>query len=410
MALESKLVSFNIGTAAATTEVSVTGVGFIPKAIIFYWSGRTESVDTAGRATHRRGVGMATSATNRIAWTTTSVDAVTTSDTGNDDLSDCCIATIRASDKLDQGKADLVSMDADGFTLVIDTQFAVDLRIHALCIGGSDITNANIFSITEPGSAAGNTTHNGAGFQGDCFFFLGGMRLPSQFDEAMSFGVGHSSGQFVVLGGGQDAAATSNTDSNQNSSECYIRSNPGHSELVARAAFVSSAADGVVLDWLESNTAVTFFCLALKGGQYHVGNLLTQTDTTTAMVESGFGFSPASALFVSTCHSESTQDVRADHDIWSMGAFSDATTRGAMGIIDADAQADTVVASIVEHDAVYIDHDGTNIVGLMDVQSVDADGFTMIMDDADPAQRFVGYVAFGSEPETGNPIFFGTHF
>jgi hypothetical protein len=35
----------------------------------------------------------------------------------------------------------------------------------------------------------------------------------------------------------------------------------------------------------------------------------------------------------------------------------------------------------------------------MDIQSIDADGFTCIMDDADPSQSFVGDMAFGPAEE-----------
>jgi hypothetical protein len=62
------------------------------------------------------------------------------------------------------------------------------------------------------------------------------------------------------------------------------------------------------------------------------------------------------------------------------------------------ADADVFLAS--EYDAVYIDIDPTSssVVGLMDVKSIDTDGFTCIMDDADPSGKFVWYLALGVAP------------
>jgi hypothetical protein len=57
-----------------------------------------------------------------------------------------------------------------------------------------------------------------------------------------------------------------------------------------------------------------------------------------------------------------------------------------------------VVSTGLSHDQCYQNlaaADGT-VEGEMDVSSVDAGGFTLIMDDADPAQSFVVYAAFGN--------------
>jgi hypothetical protein len=159
------------------------------------------------------------------------------------------------------------------------------------------------------------------------------------------------------------------------------------------------------VNWLEASAAVLsviYVALDIQDDAVAVGNLLTQTDTTTPITVSGLGFEPKAVLLLSHCHAESTQDTLQDDDQWSIGAFTAADARQAMGIADDDAAATTSVSTAVEYDAAYANlNPGADAVqGLMDVQSVDSDGFTLIMDDADPSQNFVAYLALG-EPTAG---------
>jgi hypothetical protein len=72
--------------------------------------------------------------------------------------------------------------------------------------------------------------------------------------------------------------------------------------------------------------------------------------------------------------------------------------------MDDDAATTAIVGTAFEYDAVYINMPGTaaTVQGLMDVKTIDSDGFTMIMDDADPSQAFVWYLAFGLGGTTFN--------
>jgi hypothetical protein len=74
-----------------------------------------------------------------------------------------------------------------------------------------------------------------------------------------------------------------------------------------------------------------------------------------------------------------------------------------MAIADDDAANDSIVSTGVSHDQVYQNLNANTgaIEGEMDVQSVGSDGFTLIMDDADPAQSFVWYAAWGDTVTAG---------
>lgn len=139
--------------------------------------------------------------------------------------------------------------------------------------------------------------------------------------------------------------------------------------------------------------------MCIKGGNWLIGDGLTQTDTVTDIVETGFGFAPTGAMFVSHCNTKSTADTAQNHASLSIGAMDSASSRGAQAAYMENGTADSECTTAVEHDAVYINISNADAVqGLMDVKSVDSDGFTLIMDDADPSQNYFWYVAAGSVP------------
>ena len=73
-----------------------------------------------------------------------------------------------------------------------------------------------------------------------------------------------------------------------------------------------------------------------------------------------------------------------------------------MATTDDDNVADAVVARGQNNAGVYLNilpTDGTD-QGIMDFVSNDEGGFTCIMDDADPAQNMVFYIAMGSSSNT----------
>jgi hypothetical protein len=401
-----KFGSFNTGTGAATTTIVVTGVGFQPKLVKFWWSGRTESVDTVGRAANRRGYGWAISTSDRRAICDHAVDGSATSDTQRGHSDAACILTVGTGLALD-GELDLQSMDSDGFTLVVDDAMPVSLRVHYLALAGDDLTNVASVTFQEPG-ATGNQDITSLAFQPDFVEFISDGETAAPPDGSgnarMMIGAAvSSSAQGVLLGYSSNGEATTDTRTYCTAGECIALCSAAVPPVIdARADFDSFLSNGFRLNWAERASTRYFFGLCMKGGSYTVGNLLTQTDTTTDIAESGFGFSPVAAQFFSHCNTESTSDTLQDNDRISMGGFSSTSNRGAHGTLDEDGAADSEVTTAIEFDAVYANiSTASAIQGLMDVKSVDGDGFTMIMDDADPSQAFVWYMAYGSATVAG---------
>src|SRR3990172_4938301 len=203
MALSSFVGSFSTGTPLITQTVVVTGVGFQPKVVIFWHSGRSESTDAIGRATTKRGFAIATSTTNRRALSSVSVDASADSTTSHAHSDVACIISNTGA-SID-GSLDLQSFDSDGFTLVCDSAtWPADRRIHFLALGGTTLTNANLVSFQEP-AATGTQDITGFGFNPTAVLFFG-ISLTSAppdgaFTSNMFLGAVTASGQ-ATWGGG----------------------------------------------------------------------------------------------------------------------------------------------------------------------------------------------------------------
>lgn len=408
MSLLRAVGAFNIGTGAVGTTTAVTTTDpdsgtFQPKVILFWWSGRTENVDTTGSLDVKPGFGWAGSSALFSALTTQMDDGPTTSATDRRITNAACISCLDTAGAID-GEADLQSFDVAGFTLEIQNQFATNLRVHYLALGGTDITNVGIVEFEEP-AATGNQDYV-VGFRPDAVFIIGmGDSQPAappvtQVYSLMSIGIvaGSTPVNMVISAGSVDASADAFTNRYSKSGECIAQT---IADVVqTRATLTQWNSDGFRLNWLERlETGRSHIALCLKGGRYHVGSLITRTDTGTITV-SGITFRPRAVLFLSNCAPENTVDTASPDWLWSIGAGISPTERGAQGVVDDDAATDMECAASVRHDVVYVDINiaDDTVGGLMDLQSIENDGFVCVMDDADLSAAFVPFMAFGDMP------------
>lgn len=419
MALSSASGSFNVTTATAGNTVAVSGLGFQPKVILFAWNGRTASTNGSGTASLERGFGVAISATDRFAVSSGSITGVGNMQTYSAHHDAACIiaqANAAGDDGATaqgdiNGAMDVQSMDADGFTLVIDDPFPRDFRVHYLALGGSTLTGQQTGSFTPAGAAPTTQAVTITGFgTPTCVLFAGvtqnaGAAPADTADSGMFLGaMTGSSGEAVWAGSSNDAASTSQTFSYCRRDECIARFSGTVAALDDRAEFSSFDANGFTINWLERGGTGRVYYLALKGLSVALGDLLTQTDTVTAIQESGFGFKPAAVMFLSHGQAASSADTPQDHDRLSLGFATSTSARSAIGTFDEDNANNAETSSTSRFDAVYANIDASDAVaGLMDLQSMDADGFSAIMDDADPSQAFVWYLAFGPAEVAADP-------
>jgi hypothetical protein len=403
MALQAKVGSFDTGTGAAASNVVVTGVGFQAKALIMWWNGRVGSSDAVGSAHIQRGFGFAISDSARRAVASRSEDAVGTSDTSRANYDSACVVIMNPTSAAIDGLLDFVSFDVDGFTLVVDDQFTASYRVHYLALGGDDLTNTAIGSVNTA-AGTGLEPYTGVGFQPECLLFISALtatlNTPAGGGEMLISAAVSDTQQALWYGDSTAGQATMTNIGYCRGDEMFINTASGASTI--RATFVSMDADGFTLTFPEIATAVPIFYLALRGGRYAVGELFTQTDTTP-FSETGLSIGvPVAAMFVSAGKVEDTTDTPSAHDRWSVGAATSSSEQVAMGTWEENGTADAENATAIEHDAVYINIATTDVVqGLMSLQSMDSDGFTCVMDDADSGNAFVWYLAVGSEPSAG---------
>lgn len=404
MALSAAAGSLNTSTAAAGNTVAVAGLGFQPKIVFFWWSGRVDTTDAAGRGDHKRGFGAAISTTDRRRANSLAQDTPTAMLTNRSQDDTECIGISTTADATD-GLMDLQSMDAGGFTLVIDDAFTLDYRIHYLALGGADLTNV-VGGTLVKATTTGDQDVTSLAFQPDLVVFfsamIAGMAGGVNQDSSWMMGAACSSSQQAVYAGGSnDGSANAQTISYCNDAECLALLPAAVTSVTDRATFVSMLSNGFRINWAENAGGSEQICfVALKGAGFKVGSVTTQTDTSTTMTTGSLGFTPRGGLLFSHCKAESTTDTVQDDDEWSCGGFSSTSARAACAMADDDAAGTAVVSTAVEHDEVYVNLAAATgaVEGLMDVSAMGSDDVTFIMDDADPSGAHVNYIIFGDTP------------
>lgn len=387
----SKVGSFNIDTSKVATETqSISGVGFQPKIVLFWWSGGHNTGDELAGGSYSTGFGTAISSTSRFSVTSFSIDGNETSSCyGSQDTSNC-IKVFTAYATID-GIADFSAMTTDGFDLIIDNQFSIDYRISYLALGGDDLTNVYIGNKQTPVNL-GNYNVTGVGFQPDALITctaFGTAITQNRGGGGYALGIGTSAkNQGIAVFTSYSGAATSNT-----------RGYGYNGEIIgfySRQSFVEFIADGFTLNHLEyAGEQIYYYFICLKGGQYKVHELTTRTDGND-IVESDVGFTPVALLFASANRALSTQDLSSDHARFSIGGATSVSERACAAISDEDNLAVTETAFSNYDTAVYSNIVDDANAGLMDLKSIDSNGFTAVMDTPDISENWVTYLAMGA--------------
>lgn len=397
MALSTKAGAFVLNTANGNQ--SITGVGFQPKAIMF-WGVRATAADEAG-ASYITTFGVATSSTARGCISTSGNDAAATTVEANRTEIVRCFTNITGAGALREA-ADFVSFDADGFTINM-TNFSAAAYMNYLALGGDDLTGVAVTNFLSE-VTTGDKAYTGLGFQPDCLIGITTNRTAA--------GSSSSSAQFSLgVATAADAQRACGISSRHNEDISDTRRVQVDSFLAAvsttgdtvplEASVVSFDADGFTLNW-EAVFANGRVCivLALAGGQYKVG-IDTQKTSTGTKSTTGVGFLPT-ALLTSSVNNTASASL-ATHARLSIGAASSTTARKGVWMGNEDAAGTSVVDHIQSSDTLLImGTEGTPTVNAeADLASFDADGFTLDWESADGTSREFVYLAMGSEPAGG---------
>jgi hypothetical protein len=406
------------------TTIPVTGLGFRPKALRFYWVGlRSDSPTNADSqaVAERRGVGFASSTTSRATVGTTSLDNSGNADCGSIWSNTACVITVSAAGAVD-GLLDISSFDADGFTLIVDDVTPANITVFWEAWGGSEITDITIGAIAEP-AAIGNQNYTATGFvaspganQDQCVMFAGVQTVNAsgtgqQQDSGLQVGFATSTStanQIVVVGNSDDNSATMDTDGYNYTGQCLSMILIAGGNPNSRATLNAFGTDIFTLNWgarATSNRRNIY--MAIKGGQWHAGsitiagNTLNSTSTLSALPFNIKGISLIGAM-----KPISTINVSTVQDRIGFGSGLSPTSRNSAGVLDENGTANSEIDLSIAYDEVlvYPSITGTTQTAY-DISNLRANSLTLTTDVAGGvANEWIGYLVFGDKKVTAGTI------
>lgn len=383
MAIQAKAGSFT-AFGSSSDSITVTGVGFTAQVIVFLAVKGTANPVTgmelgfgAAYVAAQRSVGCAVAhndGSGRPACrciTTSAAIALTTS-AGND------------------GKLSLASINSDGFVLDVSTQFAQDTTISYLALAGLDDFEVGSFTMN---SGTGTQAVTGVGFQPDSLILFTAFANLDSSSTTAPFSIGLATATTEIASyarGHQNAGAGAYSYADGASVLTSFGANPAGNTLNKKAILTSFDADGFTIDF-TTNAGQTGICcyLALKGGQVKVGDSVTLASTGSIAV-TGLGFTPVGLLLLGATNAENSGTSGNTTSQTNLGVAYGASAEH--GVFAYDAGSSPSVTTQGNDAAVYTE----NGAALVDLTSLDADGFTLNQSVASAQANFFAYFAIGN--------------
>jgi hypothetical protein len=422
MSIKAKFDSFNVTTDVATTTHAHTGYGGIPTLLIPFLIGRTEAANASGAADHKRAIGGGRSTADRHFVATQSQNGQAAAVTDQGARLDSLIGSISTAGAW-SGYLDINSMDADGWTDVVDLQFATSFRAHLLAIMGAA---TEMVHVTEPAAAGVQTIGITGRAKAIYIVSVAGAVAPPTIVGDSRFMVGVAVDANGTIKNGI-LAGSSNDGSDPTVTVSYCRAGSGaagdsfvgisndHSGLNSRGRVTQmNVADQFQITWDEviGDQARDHLCFVIYEGEHDIINVTTATNTTPFNVAHGNFRAEGGMSFSADLASPSTADVLDDKDEISIGAFAwnaaGTLEQGSMNNRDGDAAATTDVDTGIRFDGVHLNLTAAGAVDA--VMAVTARGqgqLTFQMVDADPNARQAWVWVFGNAAADDRTTFRG---
>lgn len=393
---------------AGTGSSALTGVGFQPKGVLALMTNVTA---TGSAASAHMGFGMTGTAAEDLNTYFNSLDGAASSDVVRSILSNAFIKVTDAGATTNRALATMTSLDSDGFTLNY-TATTSGLKFPFLALGGSDITNVAAGQVAMS-TGTTNFSVSGLGFQPD-IVFLSCVLLTTtgtaNNNVSISFGVARTTSErWCSVMAAQNAQATMNNRRGFYTDKCVLVSSVTSDATVDECDLVSMDSGGFTLSHpTASGSAYLINYLAIKGGQWKVGNTTNNTSTGNQSI-TGAGFTPVGALFCSSGHTSAgtiTPTARM-----GVGFATSSTARRAYWCGDEDAAANALADSRYVEDKCLILYDeaggGAPTSQLQaDYVSNDSDGCTINITNTNGTAYNFGYVFFGSNASAGSDFLY----
>ena len=399
-------------TWATTDSVSAThvvsGLSFAPVALRLYTSGYSGSGNAGANDNARMCMGFAVSTSLRRSVGSYSAHGTAAADCATIVRDDCVICQVNGS-AADAGRLDVSAFASDGFTLIVDVACAQTVDVYWEAWGGSDITVATIGDITEP-AATGAVDYTVTGFVAaatDQVVMFAGCQSTAALNTGLAgdsgfcvgFGGGAALGNYVVSENSDDASATMDTDVYGSSNACIAMIAVAGGTAAARASLTQFGTDNFRLNWANRiTTGRRSVFLAIQGGLWDVGAYTIDGSTTNATATvSGLTYQPIGLSLIGTQGAAQTTTAATTAAL-TIGAAASISDRGGVAIRDLNGAANATVEVGCCESAVIFSFGGSGAPScLYDLDSINTDGFTMIVDQADAGASTVvshGYMAF----------------
>jgi hypothetical protein len=400
---------------ALNTTIPVTGLGFTPKALRFYWVGLQSNSPTnanSAAVSERRGVGFASSATSRASVGTFSADNLAAMDTGSVFTTTAVVITVTAVPAVD-GLLDINSFDVDGFTLIVDDVTPANITVFWEAWGGDEIKNVTVGSIAEP-AATGTQNYTATGFvaqpstKDQCVMFAGVQSVnASGTGQAQDSGlhVGFATGtttanNITVCGNQDDGSAAGDSDGYNYTGDCLsMIVIAGGTAVNARATLSAYGTNVFTLNWLaRATTNRRSIYMAIKGGQWFAGSTTIAGNTlNSTSAISNIPFKIHGVSLIGAMKTISTVATATAQDRMGFGSGLSTTSRNSAAVLDRDTTASSEINLSIYYDQVLV---YPSIAGALqtayDISSLSINSLTLTTDTAGGvANEWIGYLVFG---------------
>jgi len=387
MSISVKKITFNKSTTTTGLPVSqaITGVGFQPKAALFFATLQTAFGSIGNHMVVCLGM---TDGTTDFATSVSSKDNVGTS-----------VCKRRHADKaltiIDENgslvaEADLSSWGADGFTLSWTTNNNQAYKIHAVLLGGDDLTAAKVKTFA---AGSGSQAVTGVGFRPSGGVFISDLddSTPPANDNAATYlfgvqGSATSTEAMSICCWSQDALDTTQTGMRLRMSNCIQGLSYKSSQIISNGlAYISSwDSDGFTVNWTENPLSAYYVgALVLEGGSWKAKKEEQGRTNAGTQDYTGYGFQPRAVIMAGMFSGATIPDDIKTFSWLGLGAA--AAQVGTPGSLDAEGAirgADdnalgtaNTVQDTRDNDCYIYGDTSTTYRGSL--SSFDADGFTI---------------------------------
>jgi hypothetical protein len=301
MAVQTYVGSF--AKRSGTGTQAITGVGFTPKALLF-WSGGATTADTGFENVDMEQYFGFSDGTNHVALSHVSQDGVSPSNTAHGYTNSGAFMVVDLGATLNSVGV-VSSLDADGFTFNWTTATgATGILIHFLAIGGSTVL-AKVGDVVTP-SSTGTQAVTGIGFQPSAVIFSGfpsGTTTPYVHDGFGPNGIG-----WVTETAQQTLDCDTVMPRNPSSTSRYQRTDRciaarGAGGVTYQASLTSLDSDGFTVDWDIAKTGRLPY-LALAGVDVAIGEI--SQPAATGLQATTLSLTPQALIVMSTGQAAST--------------------------------------------------------------------------------------------------------